>query len=67
MDPVWGPTAGLRRELARNCGDTLIRFLTVDPERRLVTKSPSIENLELFFDFSAGASRLADARRARRR
>lgn len=50
-DPVWGPTQAMRPELMRLLGDALIRFLTVEPDRRLVTKSPSLENLEHFFDF----------------
>lgn len=54
-DPVWGPTEHMRPELMRTLGDALVRFLTIDADRRLVTKSPSLENLELFFDFFAGA------------
>lgn len=50
-DPVWGPTTDLRGELAAQLGDGLIRFMTIDPDRRLLTKSPSLDNLEMFFDF----------------
>lgn len=54
-DPVWGATASLRPELMRSLGDALIAFLTIEPDRRLVTKSPSIENLDDFFDFFPAA------------
>lgn len=50
-DPVWGPTDELRAPLAASLGDALVRFMTIDPDRRLLTKSPSLDNLELFFDF----------------
>lgn len=54
-DPVWGPTDQFRRDLMRSLGDSLIDFLTIDRSRRLVTKSPTLENLELFFDFFQSA------------
>jgi hypothetical protein len=57
-DPVWGPTHALRPELMRVLGDALLQFLTVEPDRRLVTKSPSLENLERFFDFFPDANLL---------
>ena len=50
-DPVWGPTDHLRGDLAASLGDALVRFMTIDPDRRLLTKSPTLDNLELFFDF----------------
>lgn len=49
-DPVWGPTEHLRPELLRHLGDALVRFMTVEPGRRTLTKSPSIANLDHFFD-----------------
>lgn len=49
-DPVWGPTDHLRAPLLHQLGDALIRFMTIDDTRRLLTKSPSIQNLEHFFD-----------------
>lgn len=57
-DPVWGPTDHFRPELMRALGDALIQFLTIDPTRRLVTKSPSLDNLEMFFDFFSDADLL---------
>ena len=54
-DPVWGPTDHLRTQLAASLGDGLVRFMTIDPTRRLLTKSPSLDNLERFFDFFPGA------------
>ena len=50
-DPVWGPTDHLRGDLAASLGDALVRFMTIDPDRRLLTKSPTLDNLELFFEF----------------
>lgn len=49
-DPVWGSTADAGPELMKSLGDALIQFMTVDPQRRLVTKSPTLDNLEFFFD-----------------
>ena len=49
-DPVWGSTDDARRTLLRDLGDTLIRFMTVESRRRLVTKSPTLDNFEEFFD-----------------
>lgn len=49
-DPVWGPTDHLRPELLRHLGDGLIRFMTTDDRRRMVTKNPSFDNLEHFFE-----------------
>lgn len=49
-DPVWGNTRHLQPELLRCLGDGLVAFLSDDPSRRVVTKSPTIANLDLFFD-----------------
>lgn len=49
-DPVWGRTDHLQGELLRHLGDGIISFLRRDPRRRLVTKSPTVANLDLFFD-----------------
>lgn len=49
-DPVWGSTDHLRPELLAKLGDGVIEFLSRDPHRRAVTKSPTIANLDLFFD-----------------
>ncbi len=54
-DRVWGPTEHLRAELKRSLGDALVQFLTVEPDRRLLTKSPALDNLEYFFDFFPAA------------
>lgn len=49
-DPAWGAFADdLPAELAASLGDGLISFLWVERDRRLVTKSPSVRNLALFF------------------
>lgn len=48
-DPVWGSTEALRAELLRSLGDGVVSFLSTDPQRRVVTKSPTIANLDLFF------------------
>ncbi len=50
-DPVWGPSGHHRPDLSRHLGTALLDFLSVDPHRRLVTKSPTLENLESFFEF----------------
>ncbi len=55
-DPVWGPTEHLRPELLQHLGDALIAFLTIDPHRRLLTKSPTIQNLDLFFELFPDAA-----------
>lgn len=49
-DPTWGPTDHLEAELLRHLGDGLVSFLEGDSGRRVVTKSPTIANLDLFFD-----------------
>jgi Sulfotransferase family len=49
-DPAWGAFADdLTAELSASMGDGLISFLWVERSRRLVTKSPSVRNLALFF------------------
>ncbi len=50
-DPSWGPTEHLRADVKQALGESLIDFLTVDSTRRLVTKSPTLDNLEHFYDF----------------
>jgi hypothetical protein len=50
-DPAWGVFADdLAAKLSASLGDGLISFLWVERNRRLVTKSPSVRNLALFFD-----------------
>ncbi|HWC14819.1 MAG TPA: sulfotransferase [Actinomycetota bacterium] len=49
-DPVWGSTDHLRPQLLAKLGDAVVDFLSIDPHRRAVTKSPTVANLELFFD-----------------
>jgi protein-tyrosine sulfotransferase len=49
-DPAWGTFADdLPAKLWASLGDGLISFLWVERSRRLVTKSPSVRNLALFF------------------
>ena len=49
-DPAWGAFADdLPAKLWASLGDGLISFLWVERSRRLVTKSPSVRNLALFF------------------
>jgi protein-tyrosine sulfotransferase len=49
-DPAWGAFADdLPAKLSASLGDGLISFLWVERNRRLVTKSPSVRNLALFF------------------
>ena len=51
-DPRWGTFAtDLPERLCAGIGEGLISFLWVDRDRRLVTKSPSVLNLERFFLF----------------
>jgi Sulfotransferase family len=51
-DPKWGPVAAdLPDRLYRSIGDGLISFLWTDHQRRLVTKSPSVRDLDRFFSF----------------
>jgi protein-tyrosine sulfotransferase len=51
-DPAWGTFTGdLPGKLRASLGDGLASFLSVDRQRRLVTKSPSVRNLPLFFSF----------------
>lgn len=47
-DPVWGETEALGQELLARLGSAVIGFLSSDPAGRLVTKSPTVENVELF-------------------
>lgn len=49
-DESWGPTGHLRPELLEALGEAVVSFLCEDQDRRLLLKSPSIANLELFFD-----------------
>src|SRR5437764_10938037 len=48
--PEWGVTPEHRTELLRSLGEGLLGFVGGDVRRkRVVTKTPSVENLELFF------------------
>lgn len=57
-DPVWGSTEHLRSHLIRCLGDGVLSFMSIDPSKRLITKSPSVENLDLFFDLFPDAQLL---------
>jgi Sulfotransferase family len=49
-DPAWGVfEEDLPDKLHRAIGEALISFLWVDRDHRLVTKSPSVRNLDRFF------------------
>ncbi len=49
-DPAWGHVdEATMADLYRELGDGLLRFLTVDPQRRLVAKTPSVVNLPHVF------------------
>jgi hypothetical protein len=49
-DPDWGVVdEELEAQLLASLGDALLRFLTVDPSRRLVTKNPSVTNIKHVF------------------
>ena len=50
-DPMWGSFADISEQLFAHLGDGLLSFLRVDPNRRLVTKSPSVARLHRFFTF----------------
>jgi protein-tyrosine sulfotransferase len=51
-DPSWGTFgADLPDRLYAGIGEGLVSFLWNDRERRLVTKSPSVRNLNRFFKF----------------
>lgn len=65
-DPRWGTFGpGLPARLHAALGDGLISFLWTDRDRRLVTKSPSVRNLERFFDFFPSARLLVLVRDGR--
>jgi hypothetical protein len=57
-DPVWGPSDHLKEDLMHRLGDALVAFLTIDAGRRLVTKNPNQQNLEMFFDLFRDAQLL---------
>lgn len=51
-DPAWGEFGEeLPARLYAALGDGLVSFLWADRTRRLVTKSPSVRNLDRFFSF----------------
>lgn len=51
-DRMWGEvTPDVLLAFERGLGEGLISFLGADPHRRLVTKTPSVRNLELFSTF----------------
>ena len=58
-DPMWGRfTPKLMADFRRALGFGLTSFLWVDRDRRLVTKTPSVKNLDLFFTFFPDAKLL---------
>ncbi len=51
-DPRWGTfSADLPEHLHAAIGEGLVSFLWTDRSRRLVSKSPSVRNLDRFFEF----------------
>jgi hypothetical protein len=55
-DPRWGTFgADIPDQLCAGIGEGLLSFLTIDPHRRLVTKSPSVRRLARFFTFFPSA------------
>jgi Sulfotransferase family len=54
-NPMWGSFADVPEQLCAHLGDGLLSFLRVDPNRRLVTKSPSVARLQRFFAFFPSA------------
>jgi hypothetical protein len=49
-DPEWGEfEEGVADRLEESLGEGLVSFLWIDRSRRLVTKSPSVRNLDRFF------------------
>jgi Sulfotransferase family len=55
-DPAWGVFPDdLPDRFHEALGDGLISFLWVDRKRRLLTKSPSVRNVDRFFTFFPGA------------
>jgi protein-tyrosine sulfotransferase len=51
-DPAWGTfAADLPGRLREGLGEGLLAFLWTDRDRRLVTKSPTVTNLDRFFQF----------------
>jgi hypothetical protein len=49
-DPVWGEVSEEAvAELSANIGSGLLGFLTADEDRRLVTKNPSVANIDEVF------------------
>lgn len=57
---AWHDAGGrrgeLRRELLASIGSGMTSFLTADPDRRLLTKTPHVHGLEGFFDLFPDAS-----------
>ena len=51
-DPIWGDVRdiGLIRRLHACIGQGLIDFLSADPDRRLLAKTPSVKNIGRFFE-----------------
>lgn len=49
-DHAWGPTEHLKPELLRHLGDGITRFLAPGTQHRVVTKSPTVGNIDLFFE-----------------
>jgi len=57
--------AGVGSELVANIGDGLLAFLSEGAEQRIVTKTPSVRNLEHFFELFPSAYLLIIVRDAR--
>jgi Sulfotransferase family len=65
-DPAWGRMdEGITADLRASLGSALVRFLTIDSDRRLVTKNPSVVGIERVFDFFPTAQVMILARDGR--
>ena len=57
--PKWGVSEPLREELVAHLGKGLLSFMSARAgDKRLLTKTPSVQNLELFFRLFPGAKLL---------
>jgi hypothetical protein len=64
--PSWGVPAGERARLLRSLGDGVVAFLQAGAGgRRVVAKTPRVENLDLFFDLFPDAALLVLVRDGR--
>jgi Sulfotransferase family len=51
-DPMWGEVDDeVMRRFHESLGDGLISFLWIDPDRRLLAKTPSVRHIDRFFTF----------------